>query len=178
MNLINQVIDELCRRHGDKNTEIAAKLSENAPKKISPQRIGQYRKGKKKPGADFIRLWSETFGDKIMDEVEKRETKVSHETIKSTPVKKPNDNKEMADTHEIPDAPKIITDLVESKTEYRLVHKAILDGEYRIMLKSEIEKVNQMALKALDAKDDYIKSLNDIIADLRAKVPAPPQQTQ
>lgn len=83
---IHSVIDELVKRYGGNNTDIAKKLSEYAEKKgerkISPQRIGQYRRGERTPKPDFILLWEEVFGDRIMDLMDGSETKVSKETIK------------------------------------------------------------------------------------------------
>lgn len=76
------IIDELVRKYGGKNTEIAKKLSERAKTPISPQRIGQYRRGEKSPKPDFFILWEEVFGDRIMDLAEKKETNVSRETTK------------------------------------------------------------------------------------------------
>lgn len=76
------VIDDLVRKYGGKNTVIAKKLSEKAAKPISPQRIGQYRKGIKSPKPDFFILWEEVFGDRIMDLIENKETNVSRGAIK------------------------------------------------------------------------------------------------
>lgn len=61
-------------------------------------------------------------------------------------------------------------DLVESKTEYRLVHKTILNEEYRIMLKSEIEERASLMRQALEAKNELIEQLKKEITDLRNRV--------
>lgn len=87
---INKVIDRLVKQYGGKNTVVAKKLSEKAPKRISPQRIGQYRKsGKKgkKPGSDFILLWKEVYGDDLTTLAQQEETLVSRETGKLTSVR-------------------------------------------------------------------------------------------
>jgi hypothetical protein len=56
---INKVINELAANLRLTNKKIAEKLTEKADKPISPQRIGQYRNGPKKPGPDFILLWED-----------------------------------------------------------------------------------------------------------------------
>lgn len=80
MATIHEVINALVIKYGGVNTEIALKLSEKADKPISPQRIGQYRKGKKDPGAEFLVIWQEAYGDNILDLVKGGETIVSRET--------------------------------------------------------------------------------------------------
>lgn len=65
------------------------------------------------------------------------------------------------------DSETIYRDLIEKNTEYRLIPKTILDEEYRIILKSEIELKEQMLKDLLDAKNDLIKELKQEIADLK-----------
>ena len=64
----------------------------------------------------------------------------------------------------------IYRDLVEANTDYRLVPKTILDEEYRILLKSEIDRMDRMVMRALDAKDDLIKEKDETIKELKEKL--------
>lgn len=82
MRIVNSVIAQLIKEKGLKDKKIAEMLSENAERTISSQLLGQYKNGKKKPGAEFILLWDETFpNDKIFDKLKVEETKVSRETV-------------------------------------------------------------------------------------------------
>jgi hypothetical protein len=65
----------------------------------------------------------------------------------------------------VPDS--IYRDLIESNTDYRLVPKTILDQEYRIVLKSEIDSKEKLLLEVLDAKNRLIEQLSKEIAQLR-----------
>lgn len=62
----------------------------------------------------------------------------------------------------------VYRDLIEKNTEYRLIPKTILDEEYRIILKSEIDLNQQMLKDLLDAKNELIKELKQEIAVLRS----------
>lgn len=80
----------------------------------------------------------------------------------------------------------IYRDLVECRTDYRLVPKIILNEEYRIVLKSEIDsrdKILEIALSkseqlnatmqvVIDAKNLLIAEYEKTISELRAKVAA------
>jgi len=61
----------------------------------------------------------------------------------------------------------IYRDLVESNSDYRLVPKTILDEEYRIVLKSQIEREEKVLEILLEAKDKLISRLENEIAELR-----------
>lgn len=60
--------------------------------------------------------------------------------------------------------------LVESNSEYRLVPKSILDGEYRIMLKNELEANAERWREIIHSKNDLIAGKNDLIAALKEQV--------
>jgi hypothetical protein len=70
-----------------------------------------------------------------------------------------------ADESEVPIT--IYRDLVEAKSEYRLIPKTILQEEYRIMLKSEIDQRQQMYKEVIEAKNILIETLKDEIKSLR-----------
>lgn len=64
---------------------------------------------------------------------------------------------------------------LEGETDYRLVHKTVLEGEYRMMLKSEIEERSIMWREALESKNELIRQLKEEIKELRSvKRPAEP----
>lgn len=58
--------------------------------------------------------------------------------------------------------------LVEANTDYRLVPKTVLDGEYRMMLKSEIELKEKMLFEVINAKNSVITQLEREITELRS----------
>lgn len=73
----------------------------------------------------------------------------------------------------------VYRDLIEKNTEYRLIPKTILDEEYRIILKSEIELKEQMLKNLLDSKNELISALKQEIAELRsAQRVVPAKQAQ
>lgn len=74
---VSEVINKLIEARGGNRSKIAKKLSDNAGVAISGQRLGQYASGTRRPKADFIALWKETFGDDIDSLVKQN---VSHET--------------------------------------------------------------------------------------------------
>jgi hypothetical protein len=66
----------------------------------------------------------------------------------------------------------VYRDLVEGNSDYRLIPKVVLDGEYRIMPKKELEKyerqfdkIDERTKLALDAKNDLIKIKDEIIKE-------------
>jgi hypothetical protein len=62
----------------------------------------------------------------------------------------------------------IYKDLVEANTEYRIIPKTVLDGEYRMILKSEIESKEKMLWQVIDAKNYTIAQLEKEISELRS----------
>lgn len=59
-------------------------------------------------------------------------------------------------------------DWLESKTDYLLVPKTVLSGEYRMMLNSEIESKEKMLWQVIEAKNYAIAQLEREIAELRS----------
>jgi transcriptional regulator with XRE-family HTH domain len=163
MAAIHEVIDELIKKHGDVNKEIAEKLSEHTEKEISPQRIGQYRKGPKVPGSDFILLWEQVFGENILDLVKLKETIVSRGTENLTPVDKSEDKKDFKE----PTMDEIIANIVEGNTEYILIHKVIIMEKYRLMPIEELDK----SAKELERREIQITGLYEIIKMIAGKIP-------
>ncbi len=66
----------------------------------------------------------------------------------------------------------IYRDLVEANSDYRLVPKTILNEEYRIMLKSEIDDRQRIFDELIKTKNDLIDELKEDLRILRAQVPA------
>jgi hypothetical protein len=128
MKPIHQRINDLIVKMGDVNAEIAKKLSERSEKPISPQRIGQYRKGLKTPGADFLLLWKEVFGDDLNETGAAIETKVSLGAHKLTPAMKSSDNNETGIRGHV------YTELIEKNSDYKLMPTMILT-DYSIIPK-------------------------------------------
>lgn len=65
-------------------------------------------------------------------------------------------------------AEEMYRDLVERNTEYRIVPKTILDGEYRIMLESELTDRKKLYDEAIASKNKLILQLEKEIDDLRS----------
>lgn len=57
----------------------------------------------------------------------------------------------------------------EDKTSYKFIPKTILDGEYRIFLKSEIDSKERLLYEVIEAKNGLIEALKNEIVDLRGK---------
>lgn len=75
MPAISEVLTGLIAKYGGNKAAIARKLGQN----LSPQRLGQYARGKVSPKIDFYKRWKEVYGDDL--EVltgNKNETIVSH----------------------------------------------------------------------------------------------------
>jgi hypothetical protein len=62
----------------------------------------------------------------------------------------------------------VYRDWLESKTDYLLIPKTVLSGEYRMMLNSEIESKEKMLWQVIEAKNYAIAQLEKEIAELRA----------
>lgn len=75
-------------------------------------------------------------------------------------------NQENMGEHRV--AEDIYRDLVEANTEYRLVPKTVLDGEYRMMLKSEIDSKEKMLWQVIESKNYAIAQLEREISELRS----------
>jgi transcriptional regulator with XRE-family HTH domain len=62
------------------------------------------------------------------------------------------------------------TELVEANSEYSLIPKSFINGDYRIMLKSELEEMNKTREKLIQSKDKSISLLEKRIEDLERLV--------
>jgi hypothetical protein len=80
---------------------------------------------------------------------------------KHTPAIKSTGNTEM-------DKEDLYRDLVEGSSDYSLVPKTVLNGEYRMMLISELEDRRASWKEALDSKNQLIAQLKEEIKELRA----------
>lgn len=74
MDRINQVIADLVADMGETDKAIAKRLG------ISPQLLGQYKSGKKKPGFAVIQKWSAAFNQDLVKIASQDETIVSRES--------------------------------------------------------------------------------------------------
>lgn len=87
---------------------------------------------------------------------------------------------------------KLLQDALSEGSDYRVIPKTILDGEYRIFPKSEMEQrareleaqlkqqedIRRERIETLDAKNKLIKKLEEEIAELRASKSVAPQSAQ
>lgn len=116
------------------------------------QSVYDWEKGKYAPGKEYIDLLAKVLGVEVKDFYGDGEVM----TDKSGAVE---------GLQHAPES--VYRDLIEKNTEYRLIPKTILDEEYRIILKSEIELKEQMLKNLLDAKNDLIEQLKQEISELR-----------
>jgi transcriptional regulator with XRE-family HTH domain len=68
-------------------------------------------------------------------------------------------------------------DLVEANTEYRLVPKTVLDGEYRLLLNSEIEENRKDRRELNESNKEVIKLLKARVIELEQQLSLKPQKT-
>jgi transcriptional regulator with XRE-family HTH domain len=66
-------------------------------------------------------------------------------------------------------------DLVEKNSDYSLIPKAFINGDYRIMLKSELEEMNKTREKLIESKDKSISLLEKRIEELERFIATVPQ---
>lgn len=64
----------------------------------------------------------------------------------------------------------IYRDLVESNSEYRLVPKTILQEEYRIVLKSEMDSKDKLVHEVIESKNHLIDQLKIEIKNLELRL--------
>lgn len=57
-------------------------------------------------------------------------------------------------------------ELVETNSDYRLIPKSIIEGDYRIILKSELDELNRTRDMIIQAKDQTIALMDKRIAEL------------
>lgn len=97
--------------------------------------------------------WKSPVGDQYGDVFEKNGTYVETRS----------DNREKT-------ADEIYRDLVESNTEYRLVPKSVLNEEYRIMLKSAIDTMDDMRAEIIASQKVVIEAKNETIQQLKREI--------
>jgi transcriptional regulator with XRE-family HTH domain len=146
-----QVITSLLEKDGRETAEIAKDL------KVSKQRLGNYKDGKRFPNADFVQKWKNKFGQNIMDLIEPESTNVSRETKKLTSVDKASDNSEKEEES-------VLRRLVERNDKYRLVPTIILD-QYEILSKNEIQSRENLLKETLAQAREMSATKDIIIAD-------------
>lgn len=61
--------------------------------------------------------------------------------------------------------PEIYRNLLEAKTEYTLIPRRVLQEEYRIVLKSEIDSKEKLLYEVIDAKNNLIEQLKKEIME-------------
>ena len=137
-NLI-ETLTELFNKTGLNQTQVAEKLG------ISPQLMGQYLKGRQNPKTDFWVKWHDVFGDDPLQMFSSRKTNVDKST---------------------PDPESLYRDLVEANTEYRLIPKTVLEGEYRLMLNKEIEDAHQVRNALIESNRETIGLLKKRVDEL------------
>lgn len=83
----------------------------------------------------------------------------------------------------------VLQDVLAERSDYRIIPKTVLDGEYRLLPKSEIEQrakelesrtkeledIRRERIETMDAKNKLIKRLEDEVAELRSRNPITPQ---
>jgi hypothetical protein len=175
MSLINKAIDELIKARNVTNEIVAAELSDKSEKPISPQRIGQYRNNKKKPGSDFVLLWKSVYGQDLTN----YETKVSRGAENHTPAIKP------AQKMDKDDRVGVYQTIVEGHTEYVLIPRTVLQ-ETQLVSTEQINKTwEELAEKnrELERKnnqiDFYQKQFAKLMDNLElAPKPSKPKEVQ
>jgi transcriptional regulator with XRE-family HTH domain len=123
--------------------EFADKLGENESTLVA------YGTGKRQPKGDFYKTFQKVFGYDIGQNDDKSGTNI--------------------ETLEV-DKESIYKKLVESNSEYSLVPKTVLNGEYRLMLNSEINDIRTMRDKALELQEVTIKILARENEELRERL--------
>lgn len=77
---------------------------------------------------------------------------------------------------------KVLQDALAEGSDYRLIPRTILDGEYRIELKSALDEKTELRRDAIEGYKKLVKKLEEEIADLRSgKIPitiTTPQHTK
>jgi transcriptional regulator with XRE-family HTH domain len=74
------------------------------------------------------------------------------------------------------DMESLYKDLVEANTEYRLVPKTVLDGEYRLMLNSEIEENRKDRRETIEANKETIGLLKARVLELERQLALKPKK--
>ncbi len=119
---------------------------------VSKQAVYQYEQGKSFPGQEVLAKLADVLGVSVSDLYAEEGNLIEHETVPG----------------------EVYRDLIERNSHYILVSKFVLNDEYRIMLKSEIDlkdrfinKIIDLAEKNIAAKDSLIDQLKKEIESLR-----------
>lgn len=168
---ISNVISALIEKYGGVKERIAEKLrgkkiegtDDEYEYNFSAQRLSQYEKAERNPKGDFFERWKLVFGDDIK---ELAKQKVSRETIVVS-----GKTKEMTGSKSEDNQESVYRDLVESKTDYRLVPKSILEEKYRIVAVDQIARETsmigtqtRMINELLDAQAKLLQRISDLEA--------------
>jgi transcriptional regulator with XRE-family HTH domain len=133
---------------------------------ISKQNISAWEKENNNPGHKFLDQLSKYFDVPrsffYKENLTVEDLKAHFSMEKHTPAIKNNEQPLNPD--------EIYRDLVEANSDYRLVPKTILDGEYRMILKSEIDSKTRLLEETLAAKNELLADKNKLIAQLNAEI--------
>jgi transcriptional regulator with XRE-family HTH domain len=157
--LSKKLISNLIQQDGRGITGIARALG------ITRQRLSNYAEGKRFPDADFMQRWKKTFNIDLMDAMETgvdSATNVARGTGKHTPVDKLTDNPELRD--------KVYRDVLESKTEYRLIHHSLLSEKYLMIPVAELDKSEAKTQKVSTLYEDLLKEKDNVIEFLKSEI--------
>lgn len=168
MEELKDILTEKRAKHGNK-AQVAKKLG------ISPQKLGQYEKGRQKPKLEFYKKWKEAFGEDLV-----METNVSILTENNTPVDKASDNKLIT-----PDANEILRQIIEGKGQYMLINRELILEKYRLRSVEDIEeekkeadrrveeekRKHEVTLAELKERQEHIHRLSNFIDKLMHKIP-------
>lgn len=146
MPALKDILPGLRQKHGNKSV-VARILG------IRSQVLGAYEKGRRNPKLPFYKKWKEAFGDDLQALMD--ETNDSRETNKHTQVKKTGDNSKNGSGLPLEEIKRII----ERETDYYVIPKSILEGNYRIVPIEQIQKDE----KELTERREQIRELTDII---------------
>lgn len=177
MRPLSEIIKELRQNRDLSKAEAARRLSKNAMKPISSQRLGQYEAGRQEPKIEFLEAWEKTFGEKLRDV--QRQTNVSHGTINTTPVHKRSDNKEKP----LGGDPEVYRTIVEGNTEYVLIPRKAMENAEIISKKQMDASIRNMD-SIVTRMDNDSKLLQMIVAkfvetvEKTLQAPANPVHTQ
>jgi transcriptional regulator with XRE-family HTH domain len=120
---------------------------------INVQSIYDWEKGKYEPNKENLESMARIFKVPVKSFYEENLTEVDNSTNNNQNDKKAED---------------VYRDWLESKTDYLLIPKTVLSGEYRMMLNSEIESKEKMLWQVIEAKNYAIAQLEKEIAELRS----------
>lgn len=143
---LKDILPGLREKHGNQS-QVARRLG------IRSQLLGQYEKGKRNPKADFYKKWKNEFGEDLEALID--EANASRGTLNHTSVDKPGDNSKKNNGLPLEEIKRII----EGETDYYVIPKSILEGNYRIVAIEQIQKDE----KELSDRQEQIMKLTEII---------------